>query len=411
MTDLSARSIADVLRVAEALVAPEVVAAEIGPRLADRLGVAPPQTVDVLHCRLDVPRRADRASRARLEVGWQFAIGGTERTTDVFAIVAFDGSVASLGAGSVELADLGMVSWSFPPDPRIQGARDVIGGHDSTPASTRVVSYSPLRGCTVWHRAHDGFGAEPVECYGKAWADPAKAANALRVADAVRDTVPVPRRLAGSAERATMWTAAVAGRTLRATPSDVSATADALASTLAGVHDVDVAGLAPIATNEIVKRARNKLARLGFLAGDAELARSVETRLERAAAAMTGVEQSTTSMGDCHGGQFVVGDDEVIVVDLDSFATCARERDLAEFVASILDGPDRWGGGADEFAATMLRGYERVSASQVDRSRFECLLLAERIARIYRIAQSLTPGWRDDVTTALDALVNERRVL
>lgn len=405
----SAKSIGEVLAAAEALVVPDLAFRGVGPRLADALGVPRPHAVEVLHCRLDVPRRADRAAAARLEIGWHFVTAAADPPSDVFAVVNFDGSVAPIGGGAVVLPDLGIVAWSFPPDPRIPGASEVLAGPEAEPGETRVVSYGPLRGCTVWHRAHEGLGPEPIECYGKAWADPAKATNARLAADAVRGAVPIPGQLAVSRERATMWTEALPGRTLRAPPSELEATAHALAATLAAVHGTDITGLPVIATDEIIKRARNKLDRLGFLVPVAGVVRRVAQRLGRLAADVTGLEPTLTLMGDCHGGQFVVGDGVVSVVDLDSFARSSPERDLAEFVASIVDGPDRWRGGVAEFAEVTLGAYERASGYRIDRHRLECVLIAERIARIYRVAQSLAPGWRDEVSAALEALANERR--
>lgn len=407
-----APSIGDVVGTALALADPDGLGGDVGRRIADHLGAPPPVALEVLHCRLDVPRRARRAATARLEIGWRLVGSQTEASTDVYAIVQFDGSAPMFGPGSVTLPDLGLSAWRFPLDPHVTGLESVLLPRESRGAmcdgDARVVSYSPLRGCTAWHGAGDGIGPASTERYGKAWADPRKAAGALRAIAAVAGAVPIPRLISASVESATMWTEALPGTTLREAPADRAAVAYALARTLAAVHGATVADLATITSDEVIKRSHNKLRRVELLVGEFETIRRVDERLEHACASIVDVERFVTSMGDCHGGQFIVGGDVVSVVDLDSFAASAPEHDLAEFVASILDGPDRWRTDAFEFASGLLAAYEAASATRLDRERFRSLLIAERIARIYRIAQSLRPGWAEQVVNALAALAEER---
>jgi hypothetical protein len=320
---------------------------------------------------------------------------------------------------ATHLADLDLLVWRFPDDPRLDSLPLLVDGRrtrDVLPTavrkalelreddemSTTVVRYQPERSVTV--RVSTRRGGAPA-VYAKHLdgdVDAFAAQHEALWANGRDSALRLARPLAVDLEHRVLWTEAVVGGPLTAVVAP-DRMPDAVASVgplLAALHAAPVLVDDRLTTADLLVEVRKKAEKIcrahPAIAG--RVTGVVDAAADRHRDA--GPERACTLHGDFHVDQLVQGPDGPVLVDLDSFVRGTPEIDLAEFLVDLClrDLPRPL---VHEIGARLLTGYVDAAGAGPDPDLLAVCADAEFVNRCYRHLRRHAPGWEQRLEAEL----------
>ena len=301
------------------------------------------------------------------------------------------------------LADLDLVLWRFPLDPRMPQLTILADAQrvseflpfaamgESTGEiehiDTQVMAYRPEVRCTARLGLHFANGRRR-DIIAKSFADESGALVTERIrhlheTPAYRAAgLRVPRPMGYASAIKTVWTEYVGGADL--TSMMTGPRANALMNDLGGALAALHSGHAPV-TDQVTRadllfEARKKAQKLGASLPNL---RPLLTRLVadcEVHAGQLGSEHYRPIHGDLHLRQVLVADDELVFLDFDEMRLGELEQDLASLFVDLRHGnPD----GAQPLCEHFCRGYVR-SAGRIDSGKLAWYTTIQWLNKAYR---------------------------
>ena len=324
------------------------------------------------------------------------------------------------GAGSTHLADLDLVVWRFPEDPRLAtlpalvapraagalppAVRDVLGLLTGAEPRTTVVRYQPEASATLRLEA-GGDGAPAVFAKHLADGDVADIGarhESLWSLSDPRRGLRIAQPLAVDPARRVLWTRGVAGRPLAdsVVADRLPAATAPLGPLLAALHATSVATAQEVRVDALLVEAHKKADKL--VRAHPPVAPLVTDLVAGATRRRGDVvrERVRTLHGDLHLDQLVSSEQGPVLVDLDAMVHGPPELDLAEFLVDLAlrDLPEAV---THEVGRGLLRSYAGASGSEVDAALLAVCADAEFLNRCYRHLRRHSPGWQSDLEAEL----------
>ncbi len=330
----------------------------------------------------------------------------------------------------IYLPTLDMIVWRFPYDPSILHLPEILlpervrhhlpfdrlppglsDPADLTNVTVELVKYYPEKCCTARHRLQwqgsDARASRMLTVYGKTYSNERGRAVHERLQhfwDTAAFKVPQPLGYNGTIQ--TVWTLGIEGLPLAEVVDRLNYKhyLGQVGRCLAAVHASDLGGEA-ITVAELLADCIKKIDKLSLacppcaaqLAAAAPALQRVGERLEARS------RPGRTLYGDFHIGQMLAHGSDVYFFDLDSFAVGDPERDLAEFIVSLLFyevEPQL----VCLMTLALVESY-RVSVSwKIEIDRLYWYALVEYVTRAYGFYRQQRPGWAGALQRSLTNL-------
>lgn len=312
----------------------------------------------------------------------------------------------------VYFADFETVAWPFQTDLKLPQLHDLVDAErvrkhlpclalpahfsqlqDIARIDLEVVNFRPEKRCTTRYTLHHATNdAIKFTLYGKTFADDCttdvfqRMDYIWRSESARKLSLSVARPLAVDPSTRTVWMEGVSGPTLAdavkstAGEQHVAAAGRALAS----LHGLQIPAVRDVASPlRLLVDAQKKCAKLAeACAVFARLLPSVVSELE---SALFHLDTGATCVihGDCHVGQFIANESELVLLDFDELTSGDPMQDLANFMVDL-----QFRGLADtrveQLRDTFLDEYRRHSRAAGSARNFYWHALIQHINKAYR---------------------------